>query len=46
MSVGKPTADRDSMLRVEYVGGRGVVNDDCLFKVTTDLGEILKQTVG
>lgn len=41
MSVGKPAADGDSMLRVEDVGCGGVVNDDCFTEVAADLGEVL-----
>ena len=41
MGVGKPAADRNSMLRVEDVGGRGVVDDDGILEISPYLGEIL-----
>lgn len=40
MSVGKPTADRYGVLGVEYIGSRGVVDDDGFFEISADLGEI------
>ena len=41
MRVGEPAADGDGVLRVEDVGGGGVVDDDCLAEVAADLGEVL-----
>lgn len=41
MRIGKPTAYRDGMLWVENVGCWGVVDDDRVFQVSTDLGEVL-----
>jgi hypothetical protein len=37
----KPTADGNCVLWVENVGCWGVVDDDCVFEVTSDLGEVL-----
>ena len=42
MSVGEPAADGDGVLRVEDIGCRGVVDDDCFAEVTANLGEVLK----
>ena len=41
MSVGEPTADRNSMLGVEDIGCWGVVDDDCILKITAQLRQIL-----
>ena len=41
MGVGEPAADGDSVLRVEDVGCRRVVDDDCLSKVAAYLGKVL-----
>ena len=41
MSVGKPTADGHSMLGVEDVRRRRVVNDDGVLEISSDLREIL-----
>lgn len=41
MRIGKPAAYGDGMLWVEYVGCRGVVDDDSVFKVSANLGEVL-----
>lgn len=41
MSVREPAADRNGVLRVEYVRGRRVVDDDGIFQITSDLGQIL-----
>lgn len=41
MCVGEPTADGYRMLWMEYVRGRRIVDNYCLSKVTTNLGEIL-----
>jgi hypothetical protein len=38
--VGKPTADGHSMLGVEDVGSRRVIDDDCVLKISSDLREI------
>lgn len=40
MSVREPTADWDSMLWVKYIGGWRVVDDDGVFEVPPDLGQI------
>lgn len=40
--VREPAADGYCVLRVEDVGGRGVVNDDCFLKVSSNLREILR----
>ncbi len=40
VGVGEPRRDRDSVLRVEDVGCRGVVNNDCLAERSADLAEI------
>ena len=40
MCVGEPAADGNGVLRVEDVGGRGVVDDDGVFELAADLGEI------
>lgn len=41
MSIRKPTADGHSMLWVENIRSRRVVNNDGVFQVTPDLGKIL-----
>lgn len=41
MCVREPTADRDGVLGVEDVRRRGVVYNDGIFQVSTDLGEVL-----
>lgn len=41
MSIREPTADRDGVLRMENVGGRRVVDDDCLLEIAANLREIL-----
>jgi len=40
MSVGEPTADRDGVLGVEDVGCWGIVDDDGLSEISSDLGKI------
>jgi hypothetical protein len=45
MSVREPAADWYRMLGVEYIGCRGIINDDCISKVAADLGKILKLRV-
>ena len=40
MSIGKPTADWNGVLRVEDVGCRGIVNYNRLSKVAPNLREI------
>ena len=41
MCVREPAADRYSMLWVENIGGRRVVDDDRFTKVPSDLREVL-----
>jgi len=41
MGVREPGTNRYCMLRMEDVRGRGVVNDDGLFELTTDLRQVL-----
>lgn len=41
MGVGEPAANRNGMLRMEYVGGWGIVDDDGLLQITADLREVL-----
>lgn len=41
MSIRKPAADGDSVLRVEDVRRRRVVDDDGVLEIATNLGEIL-----
>lgn len=41
MRVGKPAAYRDGVLWVENVGCGGVVDDDGVFQISADLGEVL-----
>lgn len=41
MSIREPTADRHSVLRMEDVRGRRVVNDNSILEVPADLGKIL-----
>ena len=45
MRVGEPAADRHSVLRVEDVRGRGVVDNDRLAQVTADLRQILNSEI-
>ena len=40
MSIGKPTADRDSMLGVEDIRCWRVVDNDCFSQITTDLRQV------
>jgi hypothetical protein len=40
VGVGEPTADRDCVLGMEYVRGRRVIDNDCLSKVTANLGKV------
>ena len=37
MSVREPATDGNRMLGVEDVGCRGIIDDDCVFQVSTDL---------
>ena len=39
--VRKPAADRNSVLGVEYVGGRRVVDDDGVFQISSNLRKVL-----
>jgi hypothetical protein len=41
VGVREPAADRDGVLGVEDVAGRGVVDDDGVLEVTAKLGEVL-----
>lgn len=41
MCIGEPTADGYSVLGVENVGCRRVVDDDSVFQVASDLREVL-----
>ncbi|KAI7596143.1 hypothetical protein KC316_g11 [Hortaea werneckii] len=41
VGIAKPAADRDSMLRVENVRSRRVVDDDGLLQITADHAKIL-----
>lgn len=41
MRVGEPAADWNSVLGVEYVGGRRVVYDDGVFQVSSNLRKVL-----
>ena len=43
MGVGEPGADGDGVLRMEYVRGGGVIDDDGLSEVTSDLRKILRE---
>jgi hypothetical protein len=40
VSVREPTADRHGVLRVENVGCRGIVDDDCFSQISSNLGKI------
>jgi hypothetical protein len=41
VSIRKPAADRDRVLRVENVRRGRVVNDDGVLEIATDLGKVL-----
>lgn len=41
MCVREPAANGHGVLRVEYVRSRGVVDDDGVLEITSDLGQIL-----
>lgn len=41
VSVREPATDGNRVLRVEDIGGGGVINDNGFLQVATDLGEIL-----
>jgi hypothetical protein len=45
MSVREPAADWYRMLRVEYIGCRGIINDNCISKVAANLRKILELRV-
>ena len=40
--VREPTANWYGVLRVEDIGGRGIVNDDSILQITSNLREILQ----
>lgn len=41
MGIGEPTADGHGVLRVEDVGCGRVVDDDGVFEIAADLGQVL-----
>lgn len=41
MRVREPTADRNGVLRVEYVRCGRVIDDDCVLEISSYLGKIL-----
>jgi hypothetical protein len=45
MGVREPAADWYRVLRMEYIGCRRVINNNCVSKVTTDLGKVLREGV-